>query len=588
MIRVILTLITFGAATLAPLSVSATTCCKCIEAEAPSDDICINFNEAAPGTVDCGALVLESSNAHVRNLECDTPLFESQCKPVIDGGVCVSGPTLEGAFVSKYTRTPEGEKSEPAPTLGVDIPNLDLGEAQPLGGGVIRIPWLARYISGVYRYLTVIGVVAAAVMIVYGGFRWIVGGTVGGIQRGKTIVFDALIGLVIILGAYTILSVVSLGTVTFRDPELQIVHRRDAFEDPVLERQRVEASATIKASRSQSNLVPVIYEQTLPLGDVQQTIIAPDEPQDTKTAGDVGDIAKDTQGNLIAQGLCPIDMVPILQSKTYTSKIKKVDSFCMDIFEAPNQQGEKPLLGANEWEAEWYCNERGKRLCTTSEWVRACTGPNAENTYGYGPEFIEGENVTAGNPPDHPQWYLTKKTGNPPAPCNYDSVPNSFITPNFTPLGNFAVFHTSPDPGQSILNPDNPNFDDPTYKKRYDAMIAEIERLRLDEPSGSRPCVTAEGVYDMSGNVAEMTVRDTVANLTTEQRVAMGAVTGNGKPYNWMGFYWAPIAHMATSQAKPTCQFGASTVGGGVGSVHPAGQHRDYANGFRCCLNLDP
>ncbi len=99
------------------------------------------------------------------------------------------------------------------PVLGVDIPGLDFGKnfadvAQKVDGGVL-IPFLAQYISAAYRYLIGVSVIAAIIMVMYGGFRYMVGSAMGDVKRGKKIILDAILGLVLVLSAYLILQTVN-------------------------------------------------------------------------------------------------------------------------------------------------------------------------------------------------------------------------------------------------------------------------------------------------------------------------------------------------------------------------------------------
>lgn len=137
-------------------------------------------------------------------------------------------------------------------------------------------------------------------------------------------------------------------------------------------------------------------------------------------------------------GPCPADMVDVAVA-------------CIDRYEAPNRAGEKPLLMQAVPEAEAWCRERDKRLCTEDEWLRACQGPQGWK-HPYGPAYREHA-------------------------CNHDK---RFIPPRWTKLGTWP------------------------------AEEAKTEAARLDqsEPSGARPsCVTPEGVHDLTGNAAEWVVK---------------------------------------------------------------------------------
>ncbi|MCS6898216.1 MAG: SUMF1/EgtB/PvdO family nonheme iron enzyme [Myxococcales bacterium] len=142
---------------------------------------------------------------------------------------------------------------------------------------------------------------------------------------------------------------------------------------------------------------------------------------------------------------------------------------CIDRFEAPNQEGEKPIVMASALEAETWCREQGKRLCTEDEWIRACGGPKGQ-LFPYGTSYKEGvcnDNGTWRNP----SW------------------------------GKLAKW--------------------PSAEAK-----AEVERLDQRTPSGTRPgCVSPEGVMDTTGNVAEW-VRRTRTHEKNHEHVAMGCFWG--------------------------------------------------------------
>ena len=97
-----------------------------------------------------------------------------------------------------------------APNLNVPIPGLDFKDYPIIiKGGKISIPFLSAYIATIYRYIVGISTVAAAIMIVYGGFRYIAGSASGGAERGKEIIRDAVVGLILLLGSYTIFTVIN-------------------------------------------------------------------------------------------------------------------------------------------------------------------------------------------------------------------------------------------------------------------------------------------------------------------------------------------------------------------------------------------
>lgn len=178
------------------------------------------------------------------------------------------------------------------------------------------------------------------------------------------------------------------------------------------------------------------------------------------------------------------------------------ETFCMDRYEAPNERGALPLAMQSALDGEAWCADRGKRLCTEAEWVRACRG-SSECPYPYGEEYERGR-------------------------CNDDET---WIAPRWDVLATWPS----------------------------DAARAEAERLYQGEPSGSNEgCVSEDGVYDMTGNVAEW-VRRSFPNSTNYDHVLKGCY--------WSGCYGG---------TPPSCAF--------VNPAHPSG-FRSYEAGFRCCAD---
>ncbi|MBN2207729.1 MAG: SUMF1/EgtB/PvdO family nonheme iron enzyme [Candidatus Coatesbacteria bacterium] len=94
---------------------------------------------------------------------------------------------------------------------------------------------------------------------------------------------------------------------------------------------------------------------------------------------------------------CPLDMVP-------------ADTFCIDKFEYPNEPGTMPRAYVAFAEAVQICLSQGKRLCTTDEWSRACSGPR-KLEYPYGNELRQGAcNLGTTRVTQHWTWYGLRKT----------------------------------------------------------------------------------------------------------------------------------------------------------------------------------
>ncbi|MDQ7814604.1 MAG: SUMF1/EgtB/PvdO family nonheme iron enzyme [Patescibacteria group bacterium] len=493
--------------------------------------------------------------------------------------------------------TPPQAEPTITPKLGVPIPGLTFSTGIMPIDGKINLPFLSQYISAMYNYVIALSLIAASIVIVYGGFLYILGATSKSISSGKEKIAGAIIGLILVFSVMTILKFANPATTTLKVLSVKVVDKQDAICSPEAEFERVAKSSQAQPSE-QIETVDIIET---PGGQVVTSTVAtkPDvigapsapgeQPQGTVVPGG---LVTDERGNLIAQGQCPEDMVAIPYSADYEAKTKEnVQSFCIDRYEAPNKQGAVPLNGVSEFEADWYCAERGKRLCNIQEWVRACKGPKGENTYGYGPKFIPGLWVSAGVK----DTWKVKAGGKEPGLCNYDTVASTG-GPNFSKIYSLYTI----DPKFSTLNPDfKKNVIEEVEKlkeqgdaskaksmenklKQLEAMRTEVTRLNKAEPSGTRTsCVTAEGVYDMTANIQEIVVSKTGSTMTLQQRVAKGQAIGGAKPYTWIGFYYSPIAHLANTSAEPSCSVT-------WGSVHPVGGWRAFENGFRCCMYLKP
>lgn len=145
----------------------------------------------------------------------------------------VCGTVPSATVVSTPEPTPEVPFVPITPNLGVQIPGANLS-APTNEGGVVRIAFLAQYINAAYKYLTGTILVVAIVMCVYGGFLYLVGSAdIGSIQRGKKIMIDAIMGMVIVLAAYAILNTVNPDTTNLKVLELSFV-KTDPYETVLL------------------------------------------------------------------------------------------------------------------------------------------------------------------------------------------------------------------------------------------------------------------------------------------------------------------------------------------------------------------
>jgi len=101
-----------------------------------------------------------------------------------------------------------------APTLQVAIPGLNLSPTSSLGEKLLEdgsrsfsVPWIAEYITALYKYSMDIAKLMAGVAIMAGGLLWLVsGGEAGRINKAKELLGGSFIGLLILMCAYLIFS----------------------------------------------------------------------------------------------------------------------------------------------------------------------------------------------------------------------------------------------------------------------------------------------------------------------------------------------------------------------------------------------
>jgi len=118
------------------------------------------------------------------------------------GGGTVAGRPLQDAAID-------------APLLEIPVPGLELSGAIRENGG-ITIPWLAQYVGGVYTFLLSIVGMVAAVMMVVGGFQYLTsGGDTTKVAAGRKRIVNALSGLILALSSYVILFVINPNLVSF-------------------------------------------------------------------------------------------------------------------------------------------------------------------------------------------------------------------------------------------------------------------------------------------------------------------------------------------------------------------------------------
>ena len=225
----------FSILALAPFqSVQAATCCNCHPNGNATINICLT-----DGAATCTDIITKSKNPALADFTCDSSPLDSTttCKPISSGDAsakCTQGPTDATGYTSDASKNGASPltKVEPIiPALGVDINGIKFSNNLVEKDGDVYIPFLGEYIAGVYKYLIGITVISAALMMIYGGFLWIIGASITSITKGKKIITDAVIGLVLVFGTYTILNMLNPATVTLQTLRFPIVAHQDWTAD---------------------------------------------------------------------------------------------------------------------------------------------------------------------------------------------------------------------------------------------------------------------------------------------------------------------------------------------------------------------
>jgi hypothetical protein len=117
-----------------------------------------------------------------------------------------------------------GQSFDP-PKLNINIPTVTFSGVDTNADKTkITVPYLAEYISGIYNYLILIAGVVAATLSVIGGFQYLTaGGDAGKVKAAKERITNAVAGVILLLGAYTILKLVSPALTDLKGLEIPVV-----------------------------------------------------------------------------------------------------------------------------------------------------------------------------------------------------------------------------------------------------------------------------------------------------------------------------------------------------------------------------
>jgi hypothetical protein len=244
--KLLITLCAFPFALAAPLALATV----CPSSGCAVGQFCARDLRIPEGSACYPTCMLDSSGATPCNVG-------YRCVSVTGQGVCVlpDSPLITGGTSSTSASTPGAAPAAVpftsiTPKLGVEIPGLTLSPAIK-AGETVSLPFLAQYINAAYRYMVTIVLIVSIVMVVYGGFRYLVGASMGDIKAGKKIIMDALGGMLIVLGAYMILNTINPNTLNLKVLSLEFVQFEDLEEIPVAD---YVAATGITPPSSQENI----------------------------------------------------------------------------------------------------------------------------------------------------------------------------------------------------------------------------------------------------------------------------------------------------------------------------------------------
>jgi len=142
---------------------------------------------------------------------------DSDC--TVKGSTCIKGSLgIVGTLVGKCsevasTSSNTSPTSKPfvpiEPTLQIKIPTVVFSKIIK-EGDILKIPFLADYIIGIYKYAVSIVSIIAVVMIMVGGLTWLTSGGSGErIRKARETITGAVMGLFLVFGSYVLLNSIS-------------------------------------------------------------------------------------------------------------------------------------------------------------------------------------------------------------------------------------------------------------------------------------------------------------------------------------------------------------------------------------------
>jgi len=177
--------------------------------------------------------------------------FVCTCYYADYGGRVVAGPTSEsactaacpGASSSTYThgvaptntlpeQTAAQKREIVIPILNVPIPGLNLAGSVTKEGGTVHSNLIGLYVQAAYRFMLIAGALMAVVMLMVGGLEYVIaGGSSKRIEKAKTRIKNATVGLILLFAAFDLAFLIDPGTVTFSSLDLNSIDAVELVRD---------------------------------------------------------------------------------------------------------------------------------------------------------------------------------------------------------------------------------------------------------------------------------------------------------------------------------------------------------------------
>ncbi|MBU4421372.1 pilin [Candidatus Parcubacteria bacterium] len=154
------------------------------------------------------------------------PTTSSKCETVVGcPASAFSGSSVSGS-ADADTKPQESTFTPIEPKLQINIPTVEFSKAV-VEGEYVRLPQLAQYIAGIFKYSVAIISIVATIMIMVGGLLYLTsGGSAERVGRAKETISGAVIGLILALGSYMVLYVVNPDLVSFDALKIKLIKRQ--------------------------------------------------------------------------------------------------------------------------------------------------------------------------------------------------------------------------------------------------------------------------------------------------------------------------------------------------------------------------